>query len=424
MNTRLLLLSAMTVAATLPIAAQRDTRTAEKDVVTVVSGDQGQASRVEKAFKENAPEGVNDNGLPRFAIVGKDDKFYLGIGAQFNGEAVYDWGDNMPSETLFIPSSITAAAPGNNQRLGFGWNSSNLYLNMVALPNTDNQVGIFFKATFLGNNNSFDVFHLYAKYRGLTVGYTNSTFTDPSAEPMTVDFEGPNGYPFLFVFKAAWTQKFTDNFSGAIAVEAPTGELTTGNGTRTSTQTLPAVPLYVQYAWGGGASHVRLSGLFRPMRYRDVIEHDNSTMLGLGVQLSGMANIYGPLSAQYNVAYGSGIGSYLQDDNGLDLDAVYSTTPGHMKMVRSLGLTGGLTYQISPKVSTNLVYSHVLNSLPDGAVAPESNYRYGDYVAANVIWSINKYLSAGLEYDYGHRKSFDGTGLHTNRMQCQFSVTL
>ena len=94
-----------------------------------------------------------------------------------------------------------------------------------------------------------------------------------------------------------------------------------------------------------------------------------------------------------------------------------------MATVKTLGLTGGLSYAFSSKVSTNLTYSHLVNWLPEGADVSDSQYRYGDYVAANVIWNINKFVSAGIEYDYGHRKSFDGEGLHANRLQCQLAVT-
>lgn len=402
--------------------AQRDNRY-EKDVVSVLNSDTADVSRVERHLKENAPKSTKDNGLPRFAIVGKDHKYYISIGAQFLGEGVFDFGDNLSSSTLFTPSAITPASKGNRSSLGFGWQTSSIYLNVVAMPGTDNQVGLFFKGNFMGNNNSFNCFHFYAKYRGLTVGYTNSIFTDGAAEPMTIDFEGPNGYPFITMFTAYWTQNFTKNFSGAIGIDAPSTSITTGHESEDVKQRIPAIPLYLQYAWDGGNSHLRLSGLIRPMQYRNMAVQDNKVLTGLGVQLSGMAHIYGPLSLSYNAAYGKGISTYLQDDNGLGLDAVPSATVGEMNMVKSMGVTGGLNIALSSKVTSNLVYSHLTNWLSDHSVVDGSQYRYGDYVAANVIYNINKFVAAGIEYNYGHRKSFDKSSLHTNRLQMQFSVT-
>lgn len=404
--------------------AQRDNRLHENGVMTAVNNDTADMARVEKHLRENAPSSPKDNGLPRFAIVGKDHKFYIGLGAQFLGEGVFDFGDKMPSAVLFTPSSITPKTPGNGGSLGFGWQTSSVYLNAVAMPGTDNQIGLFFKANFMGNNNAFNCYHFYARYRGLTVGYTTSSFVDAAAEPMTIDFEGPNGYPYVTMFNASWQQKFTDNFSGAIGIDAPTASFTTGNRAVRVSQRIPAIPLYLQYAWADGSSHLRLSGIVRPMQYRNLVSEKNSTMTGLGVQLSGMTGVVGDLSFSYNATYGRGIANYLQDDNGLGVDAVMSTEAGEMEMVKSLGVTAGLNYKFSSKVSGNLVYSHLSNWLAENAAPQTAQYRYGDYVAANLIYSINKFVSAGIEYDYGHRKDFGGTSLHSNRLQIQFAVTI
>lgn len=402
--------------------AQRDNRQEADDVVTPLIGN-ASPKDVKTVMQQNAPQTPNDNGLPRFAIVGKDRQFYLGIGAQFLGEAMFDFGDNMPSALDFTPSSLTPKTPGNGGATRFAWQSSSFYLNFVAMPHTDNQIGLFFKANFTGNNNNFDVSHFYAKYRGLTAGYTNSAFTDGAAMPMTIDNEGPNGSVSLSVFTAYWTQNFGKGISGAIGIDAPTASLTTGDKTKTVSQRIPAIPLYLQYAWNGGDSHIRLSGIYRPMQYRNLEIGKNKAVQGGGIQLSGIVNIIGGLSAQYDVTYGAGIGTYLQDDNGLGLDAVATRTPGKIKAVKSMGLTGGLSYAFTPKLSSNIMYSHLTNWLPSDAVVNSDTYRYGDYVAANLIYSFNKFLSAGIEYDYGHMKNIEGIGLHANRIQAQLAVT-
>lgn len=408
--------------ASTPAFAQRDSRH-EHNVVTPLGSDTASTDLVERALKTNAPTSPKDNGLPRFAIVGRDHKFYVGLGAQFLGEAVYDFGDNVSSSTLFTPSAMTPSTPGNGSNLGFGWQTSSIYLNFVALPNTKDQLGIFFKANFMGNNNTFNVYHFYARYRGLTAGYTTSLFTDGAAEPMTIDFEGPNGYPYVTVFTASWTQQFSDHLSGAIGIDAPTASLTTGRGTAIVNQRIPAVPLYIQYSYADGSAHARLSGIVRPLQYRNTIKSENSTLVGLGVQLSGMTPVAGGLSLQYNVAYGRGIANYIQDDNGLGVDAVGSTDAGNLEMVKTLGVTGGLNYAITDRLTANAVYSHAANFVGDNTAIDGSQYRYGDYVAANLIYNVNKFVSAGIEYDYGHRKSFTGTSLHASRIQCQLAVT-
>lgn len=407
-----------------PAVASAQNAAEEEPIVSVIIGDATAAPDVQVEFVNNAPKHKRDNGLPRFAIVGKDNKFYLGLGVQFLGEGLVDFGDNMPSPYAFVPSSITKTSPGNGSSLRFTALTSSFYINAVALPGTKDKVGVFFKAEINdGNDYGFSVSHFYATYRGFQVGYTSSLFADGAAMPYTIDDQGPNGSANLTVFTAGYIHNFTSSLSGAIGIDAPTADLTTGHGTASVSQRIPAIPLYLQYGWGG-SSHVRLSGMVRPLQYRDVVAAKNRTPVGWGVQLSGLAQVAKPLTLYYDATYGHGIANYLQDDTDMNLDAVPDgDKPGHCSLVRSLGLTAGLTYNITPKLSFNAAYSHVTNWNASGALPGEDQYRYGDYIAANLIYSINKIVGVGIEYDYGHRKSFDSNSLHVNRLQAQLSVT-
>lgn len=406
-----------------PASGQRDNRLHEVGVTSIIGNDSVESHKVEKVFKTNAPSAPNENGLPRFAIVGKDGKFYFGIGAQFLGEAVVDWGDEMPSPVLMVPAAITSASEGNRSSTRFGWQSSSIYMNFVAMPGDNDQVGIFFKANFMGNGNGFNVYHFYAKYRGLTAGYTTGVFTDAAAQPFTIDYEGPNGYPDLTLFTVYWQQSFKNNFSVAIGLDAPSASMTFGNLSSQVNQRIPAMPFYLQYAWNKCNSHVRLSGIVRPLQYRNLQLSKNKTLPGWGIQLSGITNVTDALSVQFNGVYGKGISNYIQDDNGLGLDAVEIAGTGKICTVASMGLTAGLTYALNPKLTLNSVYSHLLNSFHRASAIEGHTYRYGDYVSANLIYAVNKFVSTGIEYDYGHRCAVDGTSLHTNRLQCQLAVT-
>lgn len=407
-------------AAVAPASAQT---VEESEEVTVIVGDRTGASKAKEALSANTPASPSDPGLPRFAIVGHDHNFYLGIGAQFLGEAVFDWGDRMPSSVDFVPSSITRRTPGNGGDLRFSASASSVYLNFVALPQSKDKIGLFFAATFDDDYN-MQLEHLYAKYRGLTVGYTYSAFIDGAAVPLTIDDQGPNGVAYYKTIVAYWVQNFTPNFSGAIGLDAPSRNMTCCPATAEVTQRIPAFPLWLQYGWADD-SHVRASVLLRPMQYRNLAKGKNRTPMGWGVQLSGTTGIAGGLSAYFSGAYGAGIADYLQDDNGLGYDAIPSyEKPGCLKLMKTMGLTGGLKYAFSKKWQANAAYSHLSNWLPDGCRAMgDMSYRYGDYVAANVIYAINRILEVGLEYDYGHQKTWAGESLHTNRLQCQLAVT-
>lgn len=397
----------------------------DETVVSVIVGDENSAVDVQEEFIDNAPKRKNDNGLPRFAIVGKDNKFYLGLGASFLGEGVVDFGGDMPSPYAFVPSSITPATPGNGASLRFTALTSSFYINAVALPGTKDKVGLFFKAEINdGNDYGFDVSHFYVTYRGFQVGYTSSLFADGAAMPYTIDDQGPNGSANISLFTAGYTHEFTPSFTGAIGIDAPIADITAGDGTATVNQRIPAIPLYLQYGWDGGDSHIRLSGLVRPIQYRDLVAGKNHTPVGWGVQLSGLAKVLPALTLYYDATYGQGISNYLQDNTGLGLDAVpEADRSGKCRLMNSMGLTAGMTINLTSRLSFNAVYSHVTNWAPSGTAPGEEQYRYGDYAAANLIYAVNKIIGVGVEYDYGHRKSFDDASLHSNRLQAQLSVT-
>lgn len=420
MKKHILLAGLAAIAAPATLFAASDGQ--EEEIVTVVVGDKGVTEEVVEELQDNAPQQKRESGLPRFAIVGHDKKFYMGIGAQLNGMASFDFGDEMPSSYNFIPSSMTPKVPGDGANLRFTAASSNIYLNVVAMPGTKDRVGLFFKGKFDGNYN-FKMSHFYATWRGLTAGYTNSLFEDTEAVPYTIDNQGPNGSSKLKVVRGSWTQKFTPNFSAAIGVEANTADMTTDAVTRQVTQRLPAIPLYLQYGWGG-SDHIRASFIFRPMQYRNLVENKNKTPLGWGVQLSGLSQIVPGVTFYYAGTYGHGIADYLQDDNGLGLDATPNVAkPGKMDLTESMGLTGGLGFQLSDKWESNLTYSHLTNWTHHSATPSDGTYRYGDYVAANLLYDMNRFLTLGVEYDYGHAKDWDGNALHSNRVMGLLQVT-
>lgn len=410
---------AVTAGAQTPLRANR---VPSQGVTTVVSGPRDSVSTVSRVLQENAPVTPADAALPRFAIVGKDRLFYLGIGAQLLSEGVFTWGDDMPSAYNFTPSSLERATAGNGGDLGFAWQSSGIHFNFVALPGTRDQIGLYFKAGF-NASGGMKCSHLYIRYRGLTAGYTNSAFTDGAAMPFTIDNEGPNGYPSMKLFNIYWTQKLPYGLSAAIGVDAPSADMTYGKYTADVNQRIPAVPVYVQYGYNGGDDHIRLSALVRPMQYRDTQSGSNRTPVGAGVQLSGITTLGGPVSLLYNVAYGRGIGTYLQDDNGIGLDATPSLDEGRMALVRNLGVTAGLNMSITPNVSANVCYSHLTNWLGSHAAPQPGLYRDGDYVAANVVYNLNKFVAVGMEYDYGHMNTFGDAPLHANRLQAQLALT-
>ena len=107
--------------------------------------------KVHSILDNNSPQEFHHPG-PRFAIVGKDEKFYLSISGYVKATASYDFGSVIDNPNEFVTAAIpTPGDPMNKGLFQFSAMQSHLNLNFVALPGTSNQVGAFLGMTFLDN---------------------------------------------------------------------------------------------------------------------------------------------------------------------------------------------------------------------------------------------------------------------------------
>ena len=126
--------------------------------------------------------------------------------------------------------------------------------------------------------------------------------------------------------------------------------------------------------------------------------------------------------------YGKGIASYFEDNQDQNIDLTPSPNHnGELQASKSWGAYGALQYNFSKRVFSTLIYSQVRNfvdNYKNGIISHDDQYKYGQYAAANIIWSPNKYIQTGIEYLWGNRTNFNKTSLHNNRIMAMFSVSL
>ena len=419
---------------TMSICAQVHTEvhptTPTNQSLDVVVGDtlKKSTANVYNTLVGNAPATPNSQDLPKFSIIGKDNKFYLSIGAQFKSTVNYDWGNPMSSPSSFEPSAITKATAGHNTNLDFTIQRSRLTFNFVGLPDTDNQLGVYLALIFNngGNNYGVKINHAYAKYHGFTVGYTSTLFSDQTSIPYTIDAQSPNSTANFSNTVINYEKTFVDRVKLGVGLEKPISSITTNEYTSTAKAIIPDIPMYLQYRWHKN-SHIRLSSIFRNMNYRDEVTNTNHNVFGWGVKLSGILEI-DRLTLYYMGTYGKGIASYFEDNLGQCIDLLPSDeTNGVLKRSESWGAYGALQYNFSKKLFSTLIYSYVSNTIDNykgGSVAYSDQYKSGKYAVANIIWAPNKYIQTGVEYLWGNRKNYDKTSYNNNRIMAMFSVSL
>lgn len=379
---------------------------------------------------ENAPHIVNQSDVPRFALLGKDKKFYMGLGANVEAVATYDLGNPISSPNLFTTYNIPMhVAPGNGGQFQFSAQQSNVYLNVVALPGSKDQLGAYVSFNFLGNNYTPFLQHAYLKYRSITAGYTYSIFTDAAAGPATIDYEGPNSFTAVIHGMIAYEPTFgkKKEWKVGVGLDMPNNSFTNATHTATVNQRVPDIPFYIQRNWAGGAGWLRLSGIIRNLYYRNETAQKNIDKVGWGIKASGTTPIVGGLSAYYQAVYGKGIASYIQDLTGAGMDLMPDPSdPAAMDAVKSWAGFGSLQYTFSPRCFCTATYSHVrtyADRYVDSSSPWGGQYKYAQYILGNVFYNVNSIVQLGVEYIYGRRVNYDGTQAHDNRLEAMIKVS-
>lgn len=357
-----------------------------------------------------------DPGAPRFLFLDRKGKLALGIGGYVKGQAMYDF-DGAIDDNGFIPYKIPVPMdPANRNRLGADASHSTVFLKLVGQTSLG-YLTVYVQTNFSGEDDSYGMLikQAYISLGNVTAGLARSTFVDASAQPPTIDCQGPAGATCGKNVLLRYSKKFKEGFSAAIAAEFPKASYTLNDDVESINQRCPDIPLYLQYAWNNDKSHVRVSGLFRDLSYRNLVKEKNEWCTGWAVQLSGMVRIANPLTVYYQGTYGKGYAHFINDVSGFGMDLVPSGDgDGKMKAPELMGLLGGLKYKFSEKFFASANYSqcHVYGQHSLGG----DGYRYGQYILANAFYNLLPDFQIGLEYIHGIRTDNDGRSGHANRI--------
>lgn len=381
-------------------------------------------------LEANAPQEFAIQGGPKFAVMGREGLFYLGIGGFVKGTVSYDWGNTIDNPNQFTCSSIPMEREAcNGGRFNASAMQTMLYLNFIGLPGRSNEFGGFVGVNFLNNYTPVLQF-AYVKYLGIKLGFDYSLFSDPAAMPPTIDYQGPVSATTLQHMVANYTFEFGKHkeWKAGAGIEMPEVSVTEGANALSVSQRVPAIPAYVQWSWAGGGSWFRLSGIIRNMQYRDMIMRKNINKVGWGLEVSGSAEVLPRLTAYWQGVYGRGIASYMQDCTELGLDMVPAAVDNsRLDLVKAWGGYAALQYNFTDDLFISGTYSHLRTYAPkypaEGASTTwDTQYRYAQYAQGALFWNINTLLQAGVEYIYGRRVDYGGAQAHDNRLQMMLQL--
>ncbi len=385
---------------------------AERKPEPIPPKSQDSDNSIEDASGEKTPKPLNIFGksvkLTFYGTLQTDvmhDFQTLGLGDSFINEFI----------TGEIPVRGSEAAQKDN-RTGFSVNQSNVNLGLET-PTDYGSMKVFTEINLAKNISGGPAFQLYQGYGALgpfLAGKAWSTFTDTSAIPDTLDYEGPQAIPEVRHVMLRWTQPLPRDLSLIFALEEPVAELTLPAGA-SAVNRVPDVITRLQFEppW----ATLNASGLYR--RLHGEGGGFDASANGWGLQLGGNIDAFGRDSFQFGALYGHGLGHYIQDTQGYGLDAAPSA-PGASDLEAIPAFSGWVGYQHwwTETLRSTATYGYV--RLWNNAGQPADTYKRTTYVSANIIWSPWRPVDMGFEYLYGERQTKSAGDGRNSRLQ--FSV--
>ena len=351
---------------------------------------------------------AQDPRAPYFLFMSRDARFVMGLGGVVRMRGWYDWDGAMPNNG-FIPYNIAIPAnPARSRWLGSTPAGTALYFRVLGTNTPVGDYQLYIEANFDGyNQRGFLLKKAYATLNDWTIGYAHSTFSDPLAEPLLVDGQGPNAYVSTTAVLVRWMHNLHKDWIVAASAEMPQSFVgANGTTTQKTNDWFPNLAAFTQYEWASN-QHVRLAGIMRVLPYRDLVVKENRNEIGWGVQLSSVMQPFKPLTLYFMGNYGRGISSLTGDLMMGNYDLVDdTTTPGSMYAPRLFGWYGAAQYHFTPTLFTGLTVGQ-LRYLPEHKQSADE-YKYGLYSALNLFWNITPRIQVGGEYNLGKRNDIDG----------------
>lgn len=352
---------------------------------------------------------VHDPRAPYFMLMSRTSKMAMGIGGTIQALAFYDWHGPI-SGADFSPYNIaipTDPARPNLFQTSIG--HSALFFTVFGNSAKFGTYKFYLEAKFLGGNGShfFKLNKAYATVGDWTLGYATSTFSDPASQPNTVETDGPNSEIGDTRVLVRYMHNLKGKWMVAASLETPNDQVAPATAQyEAGSAYMPNFAAFLQY--GEMGQHIRIAGIVKGMRYRNLVKSENGYVTGWGLNLSTVFKPINPVTVYAAANYGQGIGSFVNDlDCGTNDMIGLATDPGKMYAPRSYGWYVACQYNFRPNLYSTLIFSQERILPKDGSVYGGDQYKYGLYGVANVFWEITPRCTVGAELDLGKRANID-----------------
>jgi len=358
----------------------------------------------------------------RYKLPGTDTE--IAIGGYVKTDFIFDVNEGVGD--LFIPENIDTgdAADESNFRVHARQSRINL---QTFTPTAWGELATLIEGDFFGgggnqtfsNSRPFRLRHATVTLGALRVGQYWTNFMPIESYPVTVDFQGPAGIPFIRQAQIRYTHDVDDNlaisaslenseFSGRDAEEAfvETDEI----GIRAGVDRAPDLTAAVTYGddWG----LVKAAGLGRYLG-SPLSEGDDAS--AWGVNLSGNVAPWQGGKLLGSFIYGEGVGRYII--NGVGQDA-FVEADGDVEPIESWGVTAQISQAFTPELTGAVAFGRYQ---VEETFAPD-DLDHVNTVHTSLFYSPLDRVTFGGEVIWGNREDADGASDDNVRLQGAIQV--
>lgn len=331
----------------------------------------------------------------------------------------------------FVTSSIPVGPerpPGQESRVVYTAIPSRFSFDVRGPAWSSHTYRTFVEGDFAGSSRAFRLRHAFVQTERFVIGQTWSTFSDPEAEPIGVDFEGLNAISLFRQAQVRYTHRLRDGLRVSIAAENPAPDLTGAEGVNQTPDFIGRLRWEppkrdAQHGLSAGrvlyrAEHVQASVLARQLRGQVGESSTTVATHGLGVNVSGVVATWWDADDRIKFAanFGSGIGKYITDLGTLGgQDAVYDPDTGTLEALRVDSAYVGYERRWRPTLVSAFTYGIV--NVHNLAVQSDDSFRRTQRATFNITWSPVPQAEIGIEFLTGRRKNKDGQSAGANQLQ-------
>jgi hypothetical protein len=336
----------------------------------------------------------------------------LKLGGQVRMMLVHTLGP-LGTDDKFVTSSIPVEEQqraGEDARTVYSPRPSRLNFDFRK-PYAGSAVRMFIEGDFAGAGNTMRLRHAFIQGPSWLVGQTWSTFSDPEAEPLGIDFEGLNAISLFRQPQIRYSHRLRERLQLALALENPAPSLTGAEGVNLSPDVIARLRWTPPSRERGvfSAEHVQAAFLFRQLR-GELTDQSDTTLStgGFGANVSGVLVPVWDADDRLKFAVngGWGIGRYITDLDTLGgQDAIYDSLAGTLRAPRAV--SGYFGYERLWRRTFTSAFTYGIVDIRPFDFQSSDSLKRTQRATINLTWTIVPEADIVVEFLAGRRVNKD-----------------